>query len=215
MSQTGIFFPALPEDAASRPPRPFWRRTGVLVGAALFVLVALAVITDLPQHPSLAAQVTSDRAAIKQMNNDAAPCAYAVGEALTIHLDQLHGSLTPSERAQVPSLLDQDQVACSFTSQPINDLATIELPGSSTGKSMNDIVSALTLWTSSDADAVIIDVTQLFDHPGAARSTRDLKYREHLLASDRRAAISAAGAASATLRTELPPITLPALSTSG
>ena len=215
MSQTGIFFPTLPEDAASRPKRPIWKRSGVVIGAALIVVIAAAVITDLPQHPSLAAQVTSDRASIKKMNIDIGPCAYAVGEALTIHGDQLHGSLTATDRAQVPSLLEQDQVACSFTSQPINDLATIELPGSNAGKSMNNIVSALTLWTSSDADAVIIDISQLFDHPGAARSTSDLKYREHLMASDRQAAISAAKAAEVTLRATLPAIALPVLSTSG
>lgn len=215
MSQSGIFFPTLPEDAATRPRLPWFKRRGFLIGAGLFVLIGAAVITDLPQHPSLAAQVASDTTAINQMNNDAAACAFAVGEALTIHQDQVRGTLSSQNRAKVPTLLEQDQVACSFTSRPINDLATIELPGSSAGRSMNDIVSSMTLWTSSDADAVIIDVTQLFDHPGNAKSTSDLKYRERLLATDKQSAISAAERAGSTLRTRLPKIKLPSFSTSG
>lgn len=215
MSQSGMFFPTLPEDAAAQVLRPFYKRRGVLVAVALFIVVAAAVITDLPRHPSLAAQVASDTAAVKEMNSDVGPCAFAVGEALTIHHDQVQGMLTASDRAQTPALLQQDQVACSFTSQPINDLATIELPGSDAGKSMNNLVSALTLWTSSDADAAIIDVTQLFEHPGAARSMSDLVNREHLMVSDRRAAIAADQAASTTLHSALPAVSLPVFATSG
>jgi hypothetical protein len=191
----------------------WFKRRSFLVVVGILVVIGAAVVSDLPQHPSLATQISSDGAAIKAINNDAASCAYAVGEAFTIRGDQLHRSLTASDRSRVPSLLEQDQVACSFTSQPINDLATIELPGSSAGKSLENIVSDVTFWTSSDANAAIVDITELFNKPGTTKPLKDLRYRERLLKSDRDAAIGALGSADKTLKAKLPAIALPTFPT--
>ena len=189
--------------------RSWYKRRSLLVVVGIVVIIGAAVISDLPQHPSLAAQISSDGAAIKAINNDAAACVYAVGEAFSIRSDQLHRSLTPSDRSRVPSLLEQDQVACSFTSQPINDLATIELPGSSAGKSMEGIVSDVTFWTSSDANAAIVDIAELFNKPGSPKPLKDLLYRERLLRSDRAGAIGSLESADRTLKAKLPSIALP------
>jgi hypothetical protein len=193
--------------------QPFFKKRGFLVGIGIVVIIGAAVVSDLPQHPSLAAQISSDTAAVKQINTDAAACAYAVGEAFAIRGDQLGHRLSASDRGRVPALLQQDQVACSFTSQPINDLATIELPGSSAGKSLEKIVSNVTFWTSSDANATIVDITELFDTPSAAKPLKDLRYRERLLAQDRAAAIRAQQSAEHTLNAKLPSVALPILPT--
>ena len=191
-------------------PRPVWyKRRGFLVAVGILVVIGAAIVSDLPQHPSLAAQVSSDGAAIKSINSDSAACAYAVGEAFIIRGDQLKDSLTPSDRSRVPSLLEQDQVACSFTSEPINDLATLELPGSSAGKSLENIVSTVTLWTSSDANAAIVDIDELFDKPTSTKALKDLTYRERLLKSDRASALTALASADRTLHAKLPSVVLP------
>lgn len=198
---------------ATSTAQPFYKKRGLLVAIGIVVIIGAAVVSDLPQHPSLAAQISSDAAAVKQINTDAAACAYAVGEAFAIRGDQLGHRLSASNRGRVPALLQQDQIACSFTSQPINDLATIELPGSSAGKSLEKIVSNVTFWTSSDANAAIVDITELFDKPSAAKPLKDLRYRERLLVQDRATAIRAQQSAEHTLHATLPSIALPSLPT--
>ena len=205
------FGAAQPGPHSDDPKPPWFKRRGLLVAAGVVVVIGAAVVTDLPQHPSLAAQVISDSAAVKAINADAAACAYAVGEAFTIRGYQVRRTLTVSDKGKAPALLQQDQIACSFTAQPINDLATIELPGSSAGRSLEQLVNSVTLWTSSDADAAIIDINELFDDPGAKKPLGDLKYRERLLSSDRVAALRALARSEATLHARIGTLGLPEL----
>ena len=55
------------------PPagKPVWyRRRGVLVGAVVVVILAVTVISDLPQHTSIASQVSDETTVINEINAD-------------------------------------------------------------------------------------------------------------------------------------------------
>ena len=130
---------------------PWYRRRGVVLGACVAVVLVITVITDLPSHASRATNIASSNAVVKEVNTDISPCVFAANEAFTIYGYQVHKSLTASDRANVPALLNDDQTACSFTNDSIFSLSDIEVPGSSAGKQLGNIVSSVTLWTTSDA----------------------------------------------------------------
>ena len=112
-----------------RPGPPWYRRRAALVGAAVAVVLAITIISDLPVHTSRAADISSEKGVLSELNTDLAPCALAVHEALTIWGEQSTHSLTAADRAESASLLRDDQNACSFTNQTIYDLSNIEVPG--------------------------------------------------------------------------------------
>ena len=119
---------------------PWYKRRAWLVSATLAVVVAVTVVTDLPQHASRSGQISDDTSVMTQLNTDVAPCSYALGESFAIYRDLTARTLTPSEDNQVPGLLGDDQMACSFTDDNIYQLSTIEVPGSAAGKYMGQLV---------------------------------------------------------------------------
>jgi len=199
------------EPAADKPAQPWYRRRAVLVTVGVIVVAAITVVSDLPVHGSRAADVSAGRSVISEVNTDVAPCAFAVREALTIHADEVEHSLSASDRSVAPGLLRDDQVACSFTSESIYDLSTIEVPGSAAGKRLGDLVSTVTLWTTSDALGAIVDVEKLLSSPNNEAAQRNLIKMEQSLASDRSAALIEMKSTDRVLDTQLPAPDLPSL----
>lgn len=201
--------------ATDAPPvtkkEPVWQRHRRLaVAAAVVVIAVITVLTDLPTPTSRASDIAAERSVMTEVNSDLQPCAYAIHQALGIWALQAAHRLTPAERAPTPGLLSDDQSACSFTNQGINDLATnIQVPGTGAGKELGNVIAAATLWTTSDALRAIEDVQTLMNRPRNAATVRDLAKAETQLASDRRTAVAAEKAADRALGTHLQPVDLP------
>jgi hypothetical protein len=187
---------------------PWYKRRAWLVSAALVVVVAVTVVTDLPSHQSRSGQISDDTSVLSQVNSDIGPCSYAVGESFTIYRDVTAHTLTPSEANQVPGLLSQDQAACSFTDGSIYDLSTIDIPGSPSGKYMGQLVNTVTLWATSDALAVIEEIQLVASNPSDTTAKVRLVHFDGLLTHDRAQAESELGAADSLLQARLPAVNL-------
>jgi hypothetical protein len=180
--------------------KPVWyRRRWVLVTAGVVAVVVISVLVDLPRPTTLPQDVSAQTSVMNEVNGDVAGCAYAVRESFTIYQDMKTGSLSASDRSQVPTLLRDDQTACSFTNSSIFDLSSVEPPGSPAGKKIGQTVNVVTLWATSDALAAIEDVQTLDGNTGSATTVADLAKQEHLLAVDRAQAIGYVRAADQTL----------------
>jgi hypothetical protein len=192
---------------------PIWQRhRGLAIAAAVLVIALITVLTDLPTPTSRASDIAAERSVMTEVNSDLHPCAYAIHQALGLWALQAAHRLTPAERAPTPGLLSDDQSACSFTNQGINDLATnIQVPGTAAGKALGNVIAAATLWTTSDALRAIEDVQTLMNRPGDAATVRDLARAKTQLASDRRTAVAEENAADRDLNTRLQPVDLPAV----
>lgn len=212
-SETG---PSTNGHTPGRPPqqparRPWYRRRTFLVIAALVVLIAAAVVSDLPRHRSKAEQVASAGAVITAIDTGIHPCAYAVSEAFSLYQRQESGALTASERKQLPGLLRQDSQACSLTSQSIINLGTLTLPATAYGHHLNTAIKSILLWATSDAVAAVDDLQTLFAHSHDAAVRAQLAKEERLLAADRLRADHEVLAARRSLGGYLPLPRLPAL----
>jgi len=208
------------DDPASRPTdteaKPAWyRRRALLVGVVVVAVVAVTVVTDLPQHTSRASDVAAANAVIAEVNTDMAPCTFAANESFTIYGDESHGTLAPGDRSRVPGLLRDDQVACSFTNESIYALSDIDLPGASVGKDMGTVVSTVTLWATSDALGAIEAIQTLSTKPTDHAALTELASSERMLAADRSATDAAVHAAGTLLHATLSAVTLPVLPTPG
>jgi hypothetical protein len=207
MTAPGRVPDAVPGDE-SVSNSPWYRRRAWLVSAVLVAVVAVTVVTDLPQHSSRSGQITDDSSVISQVNQDVGPCSYAVGESFTIFGDMSAHTLTPSEAHQVPGLLRDDQAACSFTDDSIYQLSTIDVPGSASGRDMGQLVSTVTLWATSDALSAIEQIQALDSGPANGAARQILAHDVQLLAGDRQRAEDELGAADALLQTRLPALRL-------
>jgi hypothetical protein len=188
-----------------------WRRTGLPVAAAVAIVIVAAIITDLPTHESLAGQASAGASLLTEVNNDVSPCAFSVKEANLIYRDQLAGTLSTADRSRVPSLLQDDAAACSFTSDNINDLADIEEPGTGAGRYLTEVISLAQTWTTSDALGAIDDLISLEANPRDAVAASDLAERQGFLTADRHAALVALSNADRYLHGNLPALQMPAV----
>ena len=193
------------------PPAPWYRRRALLVTLAAVAVLAVTVISDLPVHGSATANISAGKGVMSEVNTDIAACAYAVKESFSIHAEQIAGSLTVSDLREAPSLLRDDQAACSFTDDSIFELSNIEVPGSAAGKRLGDLVSTATEWSTSDALGAISDLEKLFTDPRDAGVAHELVARERALASDRAACLADVSVADEILGTHLPEPDMPAL----
>jgi hypothetical protein len=187
---------------------PWYKRRAWLVSAALVVVVAVTVFTDLPQHSTRSGQLSDDSSVMSQVNTDVGPCSYALGESLTIYHDLSAHTLTPSEVKQVPGLLQDDQDACSYTDDSIYELSTIDIPGSASGKYMGQVVSTVTWWATADALAAIEEIQLADTNPADSEARTRLEHFERLLTSERAQAESELGAADSLLQARLPALQL-------
>jgi hypothetical protein len=195
--------------------QPVWfKRTWVLVTAAIMVVIGASILIDLPRPVSNAEDVTSQAATLKHINTDLAGCGYAIKETFLIHQHELAGTLTPSDLTSAPKMLVDDQTACSFTNGLIFDLTNnIQVQDTSAGKYVDRMLSVSTNWVTADALAAVEDIQALYLHPGDAPKTKDLAVQEKHLAIDRNQAIIDVQQAGSILHAELPSPNLPALPT--
>jgi hypothetical protein len=171
------------------------------------VVVAVAVITDLPTPTSRASDIQAESAVISEINADVAPCVFSVHEALMLYADE-SGTLSAAHRAQIPGLLRDDQTACSYTNANIFDLSDIDLLGTPAGKQVGQAVNTATVWATSDALAAIEAVQTLTTNPADRKTRSRLLADERLLAADRDKATSEIDAAGRLLDTRLPTLGL-------
>lgn len=191
---------------------PYWQRhRNLLVAVAVVVVALITVLTDLPVSTSRADDVSAERSVMSEVNSDLAPCALAIHQAIGIWNLQAAHALTPADRAPTPGLLSDDQTACSYTNESIYDLSEIQVPGTTAGKELGQLVSTVTLWSTSDALRAIEDVQTLMGDPTESVE-QNLSKQEAQLAADRRTAIAQETAADRSLATHLPPVDLPAVS---
>ncbi|MHB8244134.1 MAG: hypothetical protein ACYDGN_02100 [Acidimicrobiales bacterium] len=174
-------------------------------------IVALAVLTDLPTAATRNVQISGDSAVVSAVNADVKSCAYAVKQSLAIYRDELRHLPIGSARSQVPGLLRDDQLACTFTNSAIFNLANIEVPSTSAGKYLRRLVPTMTTWATSDALLAIESIQKLWTRPSDARAQLALSTAERRLRDDRIIALADLAAAGKSLRTALPPLRLPAL----
>jgi hypothetical protein len=186
----------------------WYKRRGVLVAASLVVVAGITVVTDLPQHASRPVQIAGDTTVMSEVNTDVGPCSYALGESFTIYGDVTARSLTRSETDQVPGLLRDDQVACSFIDDSIYQLSTIDVPNDTAGKDLGQLVNSVTLWASSDALAAIEQIQTLSSDPSNAAALGRLAQDEKMLDQDNAQAEAELDAADKVLQTKLPVLRL-------
>jgi hypothetical protein len=202
------------DDPNPSGPKPRWyRRRAALVGAAVAVVLAITIVTDLPVHTSRSADISSEQGVLSELNTDLAPCALAVHEALDIWGQQSAQTLSAADQATSASLLRDDQNACSFTNQTIFDLSNIEVPGSPAGKDMGDLVATSVLWTTSDALRAIEAVQALMLNRHDSRALASLDKAERALAADRATGLAELARADRVLDTTLPRPDMPAMPT--
>lgn len=179
--------------------RPWYRRTWFFVLVIAAVVVGASVIADLPHQTTpteLAAQATT---LVKSVDGDIRTCTYSVQQTYTIYGRQVDGTLTGSQRAQVPSLLSQNEQACSFANQAVVDLGTITVPSGAAGSDLNNMITSVEVWMTSDAVAAMHDMGTLITHPGNPAAAKDLRHQETLLRKDRAKADNAISQAQRTL----------------
>ncbi len=187
------------------------RRRGLVIAAAIALIVVITVLTDLPVPTSRASDVSAERSVMTEVNGDLDPCASALHQALGIWTLQAEHQLTPADRAPTPGLLSDDQAACSLANEGIYDLSDIQVPETPAGKHVGDMVGTALLWTTSDALRAIEDVQTLMAHPDDAPARRNLTTAESELAADRQHALVEERAANRSLGTTLQPVDLPSL----
>jgi hypothetical protein len=191
---------------------PVWQRhRGLFIGLAVFVVLLVTVLTDLPVSTSRADDINAERSVMSEVNTDLAGCALAVNQAIGIWNLLAAHALTPAERAPTPGLLSDDQSACSFTNENIYDLANIQVPGTPAGKQLGQLLAAALLWTTSDSLRAIEDVQTLMNNPNNVATRRNLSSEETQLAKDRLDAMKDEQGADRTLDTHLVPVDLPAV----
>jgi hypothetical protein len=179
------------------------------------VVVAAAVLSDLPTHTSRASDIQAETTVAGEIAGDVAPCVFAVREALTLYADETSGSLSAGNRAQIPGLLRDDQDACSLTDASIFALSDIEVPGTPAGKDMGQVVNTATIWATSDALAAIEDIQALTSNPSDHKARAGLVAARGLLAEDSAKVAAEIGAADQALHTTLPGIGLTTKSVTG
>ena len=193
-------------------PVTWYKRTWVIVTAAIVVVIGASILVDLPRPVSDAEDIASQTASLKEINTDVAPCGYAINETFLIHHDQVAGTLTPTDRQAATKMLTDDQTACSFTSGSIFDLTiNVQVQDTAAGKLVDRMLSVSTTWATSEALAAVEDIQALYLHPANTARAKDLVAQEKLLAEDRTQAFNDIQQAGALLHTHLPEPNLPAL----
>lgn len=183
-----------PQPGPGTPPlppfgkRPWYRSGAIIAVAAVAVVVGASVIADLPKHNSTAQQASQATTVIKSVDTGIHPCTYAVSEAFSLYQSEEQGTLTASERSQVPGLMNDDAQACSFANQGVVNISTITLPNSPAGRELGTVIDTVYKWMTSDAVGAMDDLETLLSDPHDAAAKSDLAKEERLLAADRTSA---------------------------
>ncbi len=169
----------------------WYRRPWVIATISLVLIVAVSVVSDLPRPITQNQDAASQNASIKEINTDLAECAFAVKESFHIYNMNVNGKLTSSDLGQVPKLLNDDETACSFASEPVYDLTNnLQVQDTKAGKHIDRLKSAVQTWMTDYALASIRDIQYLFKHPGDSSTIRHLGDQELKLSAQRALALS-------------------------
>lgn len=164
----------------------WYKRPWFLITVAIIVVVGVSIITDLPHPISKTEDIAAQNASMHQINTDIAPCVYAIKESFNFYNEDVAGTLSSSKLKTVRTYLVADQSACSFTSGQIYDLTNnIQVLDTTAGKKIDQMLSGIVLWITSDALAAIEAIQYLIDHPGDSATIAKLAKAEGLLAADR------------------------------
>lgn len=209
--------PLTPEtipDSFSEPARgkkPWYRRGWFLVVAVAVVVAGASVIADLPHNASPTDQAAQATTLVKSVDADIRTCTFSLQQTDTIFGRQQSGTLTAAQRSQAPSLLSQNEQACSFANQSVVDLGTLTVPSGPAGTELGNMITNVEVWMTSDAVAAMDDMQQLIEHPSDAKAEHDLAKQESLLTADRAKADADVRAAEKSLGgTRIPDPDLPA-----
>lgn len=195
------------------PEKPAWyKRTSFLIVVAMGVIVLASVLVDLPSKVTPASDAAAQTTLLHEINNDVAGCAYAITESFTIYRDFQANTLSAQNRTQVPSMLRDDQAACSLTSSTIYDLANIQPTGSTAGQKVGDIAQLALLWSTTHAQAAIVDIQEIFDGNRDPAKRLSLENDTKALTQERIAALSDLKSAEAQVHAILPRPNLPRVS---
>lgn len=190
----------------------WYRRPWVIATLSLVLIVAISVVIDLPRPITKAQDAASQNASIKEINTDLAECSYAVKESFHIYNMNVNGKLTSSDLAQVPKLLNDDETACSFASQPVYDLTNnLQVADTTAGKHIDRMLSVVERWITDFALASIRDIQYLFKHPGDSTTIRHLGNQELQLSAQRAKALNDEAEADHVLNLNLHALKIPLL----
>lgn len=182
---------------------------------AAAAVIAVAVITDLPTNQTRSSNIAGAKSIIQSVNYDMGGCTFAVSEAYRLTRDALGSSISAADRAKIPGLMNDDQSACSLTSQYILDLSGIETPGTAAGRDLGDAVSVATTWVTSDALGEIVSLQKIVADHASKSARRELAYWSRFAATDKAKVDADVAAAGKSLGdAKLPAISLPTLSAS-
>ncbi|MGA8296772.1 MAG: hypothetical protein WB770_06995 [Acidimicrobiales bacterium] len=204
-----IYGDRVPPTRADRWRR--FKRVGLPFLAIVVIIVAVAVVTDIPRHESLAGERSAAAYLVSLVNGDVKPCAVAMTESAYVFRRWQQRQLNAPDRSLASTLLTQDADACSFTADSINKLSQIEEPGTGAGKYLARVIGDALSWTTSDALGAIEDFSRLAANPKNSRAAADLHARKEFLATDRGAALVAMVDAERYLKGPLPKLNIPAV----
>jgi hypothetical protein len=190
----------------------WYRRRSVLLGASIVVIVAIAVVTDLPTPQSHASNVAAANAFMREVNADLRPCDYAVLEAYTFRQEQLDGTLSALNRAHLASQLDDDEIACSYVDPAVTDLTSLDSPGTTVAQPLGQMLATATLWVASDAQEAIGTIQSLSTDPTSGTQLATLAKETARLAKDRAGARASMATADELVATQLDEVNLPTVS---
>lgn len=221
LKPTGVPGGPLRPPPSPAPPRrrPWYARTWVLAAAVVVLGGGALVLGDLPHHVTKVQQVKEAAAVVKAVDGSIHPCAYAAAQAFALSHQDSAGTLTSSERAQVPGLLADDAKACSFTNTSVALLGTeifgtLTLSSTPAGRDLTVMVKSVLAWEATDAQGAIDALRTLLVHPTDAKAAAELRKWERYLGRDRGAADAAVERARRTLGTSHVPFpALPKLPT--
>lgn len=171
--------------------RPWYRRTWFLAALVLVVVAGASVIADLPHRASTAQLAAEATTLVKSVDADIRTCTYSLRQSYTIYGEQQAGTLTSSERSQVPSLLSQNEQACSFANQAVVSLGTLTVPKGPAGTDLSAMITSVEVWMTSDAVAAMGDIQAIVADPASSVAAHHLAHEEQLLHQDRAKADSA------------------------
>jgi len=207
------FDPASMSTSSLRTEKAVWyRRPWSIVTAAVVLVVAISVITDLPHPIAKSEDASAQNSSIKSINSDIKPCVFAVGEAFRLYRRAVTTSLTPSQLATVNKYLNEDATTCSFASAGMSELTNnIQVLDTSSGKYVDKMLSATVIWLDGYSLSAIYDIAYLVKHPGDAAKLADLAKQERRMASQRQLALDDLSTASRVLGRPLHTLNLPAM----
>ena len=187
-------------------PRPWYLRRVNIAGAVVAVLVAIAVLSDLPTQATRSQQISDAKSIVSEAYGYLRTCNAGLAEAFSIEAQVASKQLTSGDMIRVPDLVRDDNLACSYTNDAVFQLASLTFPKSLPDS--NQFATALFNWIVPDAFNATMAIGVLVTDPGNPAASAQLRRYEAHLTADRARAESALEVMDRQLRTTLPALPL-------